>query len=86
VIPMPNIQSAKKKVRKDIKAEKRNAMYEKSISDSVKKVTKAKTAKDKKETVQKAYSVIDKAAKKNVIHNNKASRLKSKVSKLVAKA
>lgn len=79
---MPNIKSAKKKMRQDVKRTVKNDTYRKSIKDITKTIGKTKAGKKAQEVVQKAYSIIDKAAKKNIIHKNKAARLKSKVSKL----
>ncbi len=82
---MPNIKSAKKKMKQDITREARNKNYKSAIDDIMKKAKTAKPGiKKTKELVSKAYSVIDKAAKKNVIHDKKADRLKRGVSKLVA--
>ena len=82
---MPNIQSAKKKMRKDVKRTKNNALYITAIEKAIKLLTKITgTEKDKKQ-VSKAVSLIDRAAKKRAIHKNKASRLKSRVMKLGAK-
>ncbi|NTU46578.1 30S ribosomal protein S20 [Candidatus Roizmanbacteria bacterium] len=79
---MPNIQSAKKKVRKDVKKTARNDEQRLKVKKTVKKIVKTpKTAKNAKE-LNGAYSTIDKAAKKKVIHKNKAARLKAKISKL----
>ena len=75
---MPNIKSAKKKMRQDVKRTARNTVVKKTLKETVKNVKKAD--KVGTEDVQKAYSVIDKAAKKGIIHKNKAARLKSKVS------
>lgn len=36
--------------------------------------------------LQKVYSQLDRAVKKKLIHKNKASRLKSRLSKLLVKA
>lgn len=81
---MPNIKSAKKQMRQDIGRTETNAMYMKKVNDMLKKAKKGvKTKKD--EFVAQAYSVIDKAAKKNVIHDNKAGRLKHAVSRLLKK-
>ncbi len=77
---MPNIQSAKKKVRKDRKRTARNQAIEKLLVKSLKAVHKK--ASDAS-AVGKAYAIIDKAAKKRIIHKNKAARLKSKVSRFV---
>jgi small subunit ribosomal protein S20 len=76
---MPNIKSAKKKMKQDIRREKENAQYSKAVRDVTKKIVKGDKSDD---MVNKAYSAIDKAAKKNIIHKNKAARLKSKVTKL----
>ena len=45
-----------------------------------------RTTKDKKEAgelLKKAFSMLDKLAKKNIIHKNKASNQKSKLARLV---
>ena len=78
---MPNIQSAKKKLRQDIKTEKANTTYRKSVKKTIKNMAKMETSKD----MDKAFSTIDKAAKKGIIHKNKAARLKSRVSKTALK-
>lgn len=79
---MPNIKSAKKKLRKDTKRTKRNAVHSKSIKKTMKNMTRDTKAKG---TLEKAFSIIDRAVKKKVIHKNKAARLKSRASKLMAK-
>ncbi len=80
---MPNIKSAEKKMKQDKKREKRNekivAEYEKSLRLVIK--NKGKTKKGVS-FIKDAYSKIDKAAKKHVIHKKKAARLKSRVAKL----
>jgi len=81
---MPNIQSAKKKMRKDVKRTKNNQLYVKAIEKAMKLLSRMKGEKDDVQ-VRKAVSLIDKAAKKNTIHKNKAARLKSRVMKLGAK-
>jgi small subunit ribosomal protein S20 len=78
---MPNIKSAKKKLRQDAKKETQNMTYKKTVKKTVKNMTKMKDAKD----LSKAYSVIDKAAKKGVMHKNKAARLKSRITRLTSK-
>lgn len=76
---MPNIQSAKKKMRKDAKRTERNAIFKRTVKETVKNIKKA--TKITPEDVKKAHSVIDKAAKRGIIHDNKADRLKSEVSR-----
>ena len=81
---MPNLKSAKKKLRKDIKRTKENEVYKKKVQKTIKDIVKS-GSKATKRTLDKAYSIIDKAAKKKVIHKNRAARLKARVSKLLAK-
>jgi small subunit ribosomal protein S20 len=73
---MPNIKSAKKKLRQDKKRALRNVKYQNAVKKALKTAKKADTV----------YSLIDKAAKNKIIHKNKAARLKSRVGKLFAKA
>ena len=82
---MPNIQSAKKKMRKDVKRTKQNEVYRGAISKAVKFLAKLKGGTGSAEKTKKAVSLIDKAAKRKVIHKNKAARLKSRVMKLSSK-
>ena len=79
---MPNIKSAKKKMRQDVARTKRNAKYEDAINDIMKGVRSGKKSGKKEMQVSKAYSVIDKAVKMRVIHANRADRLKRRVSRL----
>jgi small subunit ribosomal protein S20 len=74
---MANILSAQKKSRQDQKRRSRNASVKKAYKQKVKTFVK----KPAKEKLAQAYSAIDKAAKKHVIHKNKAARLKSRLAK-----
>lgn len=75
---MPIIKSAIKKLKQDKVRKSSNRKIEASYLSILSKVKKG-TMKDMK----KVHSAIDKAAKKGVIHLNKASRLKSQVTKLL---
>src|SRR5437667_233334 len=77
---MPAIKSAKKKLRQD----KKRALQNKRVKEVMKKAIK--TAKDKptEESVRLAVKTTDKAAKVFIIHKNKAARIKSSLSKLIA--
>jgi small subunit ribosomal protein S20 len=82
---MPIIKSAKKRVRVANKAAIRNSKTKRSLKSALKIFHKT-VGSDSKKTVaaqSKAQSELDKAAKKGVIHKNKAARQKSK---LAAKA
>ena len=78
---MPVIKSAKKKLRVDIKRESVN----KKVRSFVDLIVKIAQRKPTPKSVQKAFKVIDKAVKNNIMHKNKAARLKSKLSKLISK-
>ena len=85
---MPIIKSAKKKLRQDKKRRLYNKKYEfeyKKLINQARKHKKSDTAKKTQELLKKAYSAIDKAAKKKIIHKNKAGRLKARVSRLLNK-
>lgn len=77
---MPIIKSAKKKLRKDKKKTVINIKYERDYKKQIKKLKKK--GADKK-SVSMAFSMIDKTAKKGIIHKNKAKRLKSHAAKLL---
>lgn len=77
---MPIIKSAIKKLRQDRNRTKRNDLLRMKVEAILRRAKKDK----KKETVQEATSLIDKAAKHGIFHKNKAARMKSKISKLVA--
>ncbi|QQG44724.1 MAG: 30S ribosomal protein S20 [Candidatus Roizmanbacteria bacterium] len=81
---MPNIKSAKKKVRQDKKRAVLNKKYKESMTKLIKSL--GRTAKKiSAEQLKKAYSIIDKAMKKKIIHKNRAARLKSRISKLISR-
>ena len=82
---MPNIKSAKKKMKQDVARTKRNEAHRESIDGVIRNANKGVKVK-KEEFVKKAYATIDKAAKKKVIHKNKAARLKKRVTRLVSQA
>lgn len=76
---MPVTKSAKKKLKQDKKREILNDKFKKNLKKIVKDSIKNPTQKK----ISEAVKIIDKASKKHIIHSNKASRLKSKLSKLV---
>lgn len=77
---MPITKSALKALRQ----QKRKTAANKPLRTRVK--TTADTYKESPtlEKLSSAFSALDRAAKKNILHKNKAARLKSKLSKLLA--
>lgn len=76
---MPVTKSAKRALRV---SQTRRGINLKIISDFKKSVSAARKSKTAA-TLKSAYSALDRAAKKGVIHRQKAARLKSRLSKLV---
>src|SRR6185436_19629509 len=77
---MPVLKHAKKKLRQDRKRTIDNLRIKKNY----KKLIKDAKEKRSPEAVSAAFSAIDKAAKKFVLHKNMAARLKSSLTKTVA--
>ncbi len=76
---MPLLANAKKALRASKKKTTVNRRTKSLVKTSLDLVKKKPT----KESLASAFSKIDKAVKKNVLHKNKAARVKSQVSKLV---
>lgn len=76
---MANHKSALKRIRQNEKRRVHNKYYAKTTRNAIKEL---RSQTDKEEAV-KSYpsvaSMIDKLAKKNIIHKNKAANLKSKL-------
>jgi len=78
---MPVLESTKKALRNAQRKAKSNLVIRENYKEALKKARK----NPNEENIKKAYSLLDKAAKTNVIHKNKASRLKSRLVKLATK-
>lgn len=80
---MANHKSAKKRMRQDAKKRLQNRYYKKSARTAIKKLRDMTEKKDAEEFLPKVVSMIDKLAKNRTWHPNKASNLKSKLSRHV---
>ena len=85
---MPNIKSAKKRVKVNEKKNLRNRMVKSGLRTSVKKFESAVEADATTAAAQlvATTSVIDKAVTKGVIHKNAANRKKARLAKRLNKA
>jgi small subunit ribosomal protein S20 len=85
---MAHTEHAKKTHRQSEKRKERNRAMRSNIKGAVKSVRAAVPADDKATvaTLASAAARLDKAAKARVIHPNKASRLKSRLAKALARA
>ena len=79
---MPNIKSAKKRVKVAAKKNLRNRMVKSAVRTSVKKFEAVLTA----DQLTATTSAIDKAAAKGIIHKNAANRKKARLAKKLAAA
>ncbi|ERP32105.1 30S ribosomal protein S20 [Chitinivibrio alkaliphilus] len=82
---MPQHKSCKKRMKVSAKARVRNRAVRSEVKTAAKRVKRAESVEDAKRALVTAYSVLDKAVKRNVIHRNKANTQKSKLSKAVAR-
>ncbi len=79
---MPITKSAQKALRQSQRRYERNLAKKKAMKEAIKKFKKSLSPGD----LSLAFKKLDKAAKTHIIHSNKAARLKSRLSKLVAAA
>lgn len=80
---MPNIASAKKNMRKSRAATVRNRAQRSALRTAVKKAKSPESSADAKRT---AAQLLDRAARKGLIHRNTAARQKSRIAKQKAAA
>ena len=82
---MANHKSAQKRVRSDEKKRDRNRYQHKTARNAVRKLRGTSDEKEAKELFPKVSSMLDKLAKNNVIHKNKAANLKSSLAAHISK-
>jgi len=81
---LANVKSAIKKAKVALRRRQRNSMFKSMIRTSVRRFDEALRSDDPgqaQSALRKAYSVIDKAAEKGVIHKNAAARRKARLSR-----
>jgi small subunit ribosomal protein S20 len=82
---MAHHASSKKRIRQEAARRLRNRYYKKSTRSAIKDVREASDKATAEAKLPSVISMIDKLAKRNNIHKNKAANLKSGLMKLVAK-
>jgi len=75
--------SAKKEARKSKKANAINSEMRSRIKTVVRHVLEAKDKKTGLEALRRAFSVLDKSVKTNLIHANNAANKKARISSFV---
>lgn len=81
---MANHKSAETRIRNSARKRARNRYQKVTGRNSIKAIFESKDKKASTELLPKVVSMIDRLAKKNILHKNKASHLKSQLSKHVA--
>ena len=81
---MANHKSALKNIRSDETKRLRNRLQHKTMRNALRDFQEIKTKKAAAKALPSLISKIDKLAKRNIIHANKAANIKSKVTKHVA--
>jgi len=83
---LPQRKSALKELRKNRRRRMHNLDIKTDLKKTIKKFFASVRDKNKEEAVanlQMVYKKLDKAAKRNIMHDNTASRRKSRLSKLL---
>jgi len=80
---MANHKSALKRIRSSAARRLRNRYQAKTTRNAIKKLRNTTSAEEAKALLPRVTSMLDRLAKKNVIHKNKASNNKSRLTKYV---
>ena len=79
---MPNIASARKRLRQSLKRRERNRAVKNELRTEIRKVRETAASgkpQDAEAQFRVAVAKIDRAAGKRIIHPNRAARLKSRL-------
>ncbi len=82
---MAQHQSSKKRIRQDAKIRMRNRYYKKAARTAIQKLREMTDKAEAKKYLPKVVSMVDRLAKRNTWHKNKASNLKGKLTVFVNK-
>ncbi len=81
---MAHHASAKKRIRQDAKKRLHNRYYKKSTRSAIQKLRAMTDKTEAEKFLPKVVSMIDRLAKRNLFHSNKAANLKGKLTKFVS--
>ena len=80
---MPKLKSAKKSLRTRAKATERNRAIRSRMRTAIKRARQAPDKASAETALHSAISVVDKTARKGILHKNTAARYKSRLTHLV---
>ncbi len=81
---MANHKSALKRIRSNDRKRLRNRFQHKTTRNAIRKLRGLTDKKEAETLFPQVVSLVDKLAKRNIIHANKAANLKSKLAKHVS--
>jgi len=81
---MANHRSSEKRIRQTQTRRESNKYYAKTMRNALKSIRTTTNKEEAADMLPKLTSMLDKLAKKNVIHKKKASNLKSSITKHVS--
>jgi len=81
---MANHKSALKRIRQSRKRNLHNRYYAKTTRNAISELRSSTDKKEAESKLPSVISMIDRLAKKNIIHSNKAANLKSKLTRYIA--
>ena len=82
---MANHKATKKDTRQAEKRRERNKYYGKTTRNAIRELRDVKDKKGATDKMPETVAMIDKLAKRGIIHKNKAANLKSKLAKKINK-
>ena len=82
---MANHKSSIKRIRQEEKRRLHNRYYAKTMRNAVKKLRNTREKAEAIALFPSVQKMLDKLAKRNIIHKNKASNLKSKLAAHISK-
>ncbi|MBR4553129.1 MAG: 30S ribosomal protein S20 [Bacteroidaceae bacterium] len=80
---MANHKSALKRIRQSAARRLRNRYYAKTMRNAVRRLRATTDSAEAREMLPKVQKMLDKLAKRNTIHRNKAANIKSSLAKHV---
>ena len=78
---MANHQSALKRIRQTETRRLHNRYYARTMRNAVRKFRSLTDKKEAVDSLPKLYEMVDRLAKKGIIHKNKAGNIKSRITK-----
>jgi len=78
---LPTLVSSKKRLRQESVRQRRNATVKSALRTAIKRLRDNRDAKAAPELLGQAFSKLDKAVKRNVVHRRTAARIKSRLAK-----